>query len=115
MFVDCTKQVCSFDGNVKKLIDKLEIADNLVINTTGADDIATAGDLKGFALITGTPTEPVQLGFTDAATHNFLLRKDSRLKQELPTFEDIPFDRIGLVQDEFRRQLPAKPDGDTAR
>jgi len=97
VFVDCTKEVCSFDGNVKKLIDKLEIADNLVINTTGAENIATAGELKGFALIKGTPDKPVDVGFTDAAAHNFHLRKDSRLKQELPTFEDIPFDRIGLV------------------
>ncbi|HQX51113.1 MAG TPA: right-handed parallel beta-helix repeat-containing protein, partial [Planctomycetaceae bacterium] len=97
VFVDCTKEVCSFDGNVKKLIDKLEIADNLVINTTGAENIATAGELKGFALIKGTSDKPVDVGFTDAAAHNFHLRKDSRLKQELPTFEDIPFDRIGLV------------------
>lgn len=108
VFVDCTQQVCSFDDNVKKLIDKLEIADNLVVNTTGADNIATAEGIKGFALLAGTPTEPVQLGFADAATHNFQLRKDSRIKQEIPTFEDIPFDRIGLVQDDFRRELPPR-------
>jgi hypothetical protein len=108
VFVDCTKQVCSFDSNVKKLIDKLEIADNLVVSTTGADEIATAGELNGFALITGTPTEPVQLGFTDVTTHNFLLQQDSRLGQELPTFEDIPFDRIGLMKDNVRRKLPVR-------
>lgn len=108
VFVDCTQQVCSFDGNVMKLIDKLEIADNLVVNTTGADNIATTEGIKGFALITGTPTEPVQLGFTDAAAHNFLLGKDSRVKQELPKFEDIPFDQIGLVKDDVRRELPQR-------
>ncbi len=108
VFVDCTQQVCSFDGNVKKLIDKLEIADNLVVNTTGADNIATAAGIKGFTLISGTPAEPVQLGFTDAAAHNFLLRKDSRVKQALPTFEDIPFDQIGLVRDDVRCELPPR-------
>lgn len=30
VFVNCTKQVCSFDGNVKKLLDKFEIADTLL-------------------------------------------------------------------------------------
>jgi hypothetical protein len=29
--VDCTKQVCDFDGDVKKLIDKFEIAGNLAV------------------------------------------------------------------------------------
>ena len=27
-FIDCSKQVLSFDGNVKKLLDKFDIADN---------------------------------------------------------------------------------------
>ena len=109
VFVDCTQQICSFDDKVKQLIDKLEIADNLVVNTNGADDNATPGELKGFKLILGTQSEPVQLGFTDAATHNFLLRKDARIKRELPTFEDIPFDQIGLVLDNVRRRLPGEP------
>ena len=108
VFVDCTQQVCSFDGNVKKLIGKLEIADNLAVNTTGAENIDTAEGIKGFTLLTGTPTEPMQLGFADASTHNFLLRKDSRIKQELPTLEDIPFDQIGLVQDDVRREIPLR-------
>ena len=29
VFVNCSKQVCSFDGNVKKLLDKLDLAENL--------------------------------------------------------------------------------------
>ena len=107
VFVDCTKQVCSFDGNVRKLIDRLEIADNLVVNTTGADDIATAQDLKsGFSTIAGTNSEPLDVGFVDAAAQDFSLRKNSRLRQELPDFEDIPFDRIGLVKDDDRHELP---------
>ena len=44
VFVDCKNQVCSFDGNVRKLLDKFEIADNLAVNSTGA---AKETDIKG--------------------------------------------------------------------
>ena len=68
-----------------------------------------AGDLlRGFTAITGTNTEPLHLGFTDAMTHNFLLKKDSRLMLELPTFSKILFDNIGLIKDNVCRELPVR-------
>ena len=49
VFVDCTKQVCDFDGNVRKLLDKFEMADNLVVNTPrGTDGAAAAKEIKGW-------------------------------------------------------------------
>ena len=44
-----------FDGNVKKLIDKFDIAGNLVVNTTGATNGVAEGSIATAAkLISGT-------------------------------------------------------------
>jgi len=32
----------------------------------------------------------------------------SRLQKAIPSFEPIPFDKIGLHQDDYRRTLPAR-------
>jgi hypothetical protein len=95
------------DGNVRKLLDKLEFADNLVVNTTGSSKVATEQNLPGFRTIAGTPDKPVNLGFADAAAQDFTLVKGSRLLQELPGFEPIPFDKIGLLKP---RRGPHSPD-----
>lgn len=52
-------------------------------------------------------------GFIDAAAGNYGLRADSPVFTRLPAFEPIPFERIGLQVDEYRRQLP--PDAETRR
>jgi hypothetical protein len=49
-----------------------------------------------------TETDP---GFVDAAAMNFQLREDSRVFREIPGFEGIPVEQIGLVQDELRPKL----------
>ncbi len=109
VFVDCTKQLCDFDGNVKKLLGKFEMADNLAVNTTGVTNgIAVAKDLQGFANLAGTPDAPVDVGFADVAAQDFMLRKNARLLKELPSFEKIPFNQIGLFKDDYRRKLPAR-------
>ena len=98
MFVDCTKQVCSFDGNVKKLLDKFEIADNLAVNTTGAaDDKAKAVDVKGFTNLSGTADKPIDLGLDDVAAQDFSSHWQAWIQKEMPSFETIPFEKIGLV------------------
>jgi hypothetical protein len=108
IFVDCTKQVCDFDGNVRKLIDKIEMVDNLAVNTTGAKAVAAAPTFKGFTALTGSASQPVALGFKDPARGDFTLQRASALLKALPTFATIPCDRIGLVTDEFRVKLPAR-------
>ncbi|HEY3319124.1 MAG TPA: right-handed parallel beta-helix repeat-containing protein [Planctomycetota bacterium] len=108
VFVDCGKQVCDFDGNVKKLIDKLEIADNLAVNTTGAKTIAPAPTFKGFAALSGTAEKPIELGFKDSKKADFSLSKDAQLLKELPSFEPIPVEKIGLFKDEYRQELPGR-------
>jgi hypothetical protein len=97
------------DGNVRKLLDKLEIAENLAVNTRGAaSGVAKAVEYKGFVNLAGTAPEPVDLGFADPAAGNFALRPDARLRKELPAFEAIPVESIGLYQGEYRHRLPAR-------
>jgi len=47
-------------------------------------------------------------GFVDPAQMNFQLRDDSPVYKKLPGFEKIPFEKIGLVADEYRKKLPTK-------
>ncbi|KLU06003.1 hypothetical protein RISK_001854 [Rhodopirellula islandica] len=99
IFVDVSKQVCSFDGNVKKLLDQFEISDNLVVNTTGASEgIATAAGIQGFTNLGGVGI-PFPAGFKNATRQDFQLQSDSNILKELPTFERIPMDQIGLQPD----------------
>jgi hypothetical protein len=112
VFVDCTQQVCSFDGNVRKLLDTFDIADNLVVNSTGASSgVATVKDIPGFTNRSGTEGDPIKLGFRDSANADFTLRPDARLLKEVPSFEPIPFASIGLIKDEYRSQLPVTTSG----
>lgn len=109
VFVDCSKQVCSFDGNAKKLLDKLDIAENLAVNTTGApDQIAKTIPMKGFAFVFGPQGRRLDLGPGALNAEDFPSRWQPRLQKAVPSFETIPFDKIGLHQDEYRRTLPAR-------
>ena len=47
-----------------------------------------------------------EAGFVDAGALDLRLRQDSRVFDEVPGFKPIPFDRIGLYQDEIRPRLP---------
>jgi hypothetical protein len=47
-------------------------------------------------------------GFVDPKRHDYALKPDSPVFQKVPGFEPIPFGRIGLVVDEFRKRLPVE-------
>lgn len=108
VFVDCVQKVYNFDAKVLKLIDKLKIENNLVVNTSAATKSGTAVKAKGFRVVSGTADKPIDLGFSDFSTQNFKLKKDARLLKELPSFKPIPFDKIGLFKDAYRTELKAK-------
>jgi hypothetical protein len=42
-------------------------------------------------------------GFVDAAKGDLRLKPDSPVLQKLPKFQPIPFERIGLQVDEYRK------------
>ena len=52
-----------------------------------------------------TATNP---GFVDAANGNYALKPDAAVFKKIPGFEKIPFQKIGLFTDEFRRALPTE-------
>lgn len=109
VFIDCAKQVCSFDGNVRKLLDQFEIAENLAVNTTGAvAGRAKPVEFEGFANRAGTAERPLDLGLDAVAEQGFSRRWQARIQQELPSFQTIPWEHIGLVQDEYRKTLPSR-------
>lgn len=109
VFVDCTKQVCSFDGNVRKLLDKFEIADNLAINTTGAaQGRAKPVGIQGFAEISGADGKSIDLGVDHGAVEGDFARCQEWVQKEMPSFEAIPFSKIGLYLDEYRQTLPRR-------
>lgn len=109
VFVNCTKQVCSFDGNVKKLLDKFEIANNLAVNTSGtADGIAKLVEVSGFSTISGTKDKPIDFGFDAAAADLSSSQWQAWIQEKMPSFETIPCQRIGLYQDTYRHTLPAR-------
>jgi hypothetical protein len=45
-------------------------------------------------------------GFVDVEHGNLALKSDSVVFQKLPGFAPIPFDKIGLLVDEYRQELP---------
>lgn len=109
VFVDCTKEVCNFDGNVKKMLDQLEIEGNLAVNTTGrASGMAKAVSYKGFANLAGSAEKPIDLRFDAATAQSLWPRWRAWLKQVMPGFEEIPFEKIGLYPDEHRPALPIR-------
>jgi hypothetical protein len=44
-------------------------------------------------------------GFVDEANMNFQLRNDSIVFRKVPGFKNIPFDKIGLYEDEYLSTL----------
>jgi hypothetical protein len=109
VFVDCTKQVCSFDGNVRKLLDKFEIADNLAVNTTGSHARHRAtGRIQGLCQSCGHRGQADRSWSERSPDRWFSQRWQAWIQKELPAFEPIPFENIGLYQDEYRRTLPAR-------
>jgi len=44
-------------------------------------------------------------GFVDYKNENFNLRKDSQVFDKIPGFEPLPFDKMGLYVDEYRKEL----------
>lgn len=45
-------------------------------------------------------------GFVDLAKSDFRLKPDSQVFKDLPGFQPIPFDKMGLYVDEYRQRLP---------
>ena len=99
LFVNCSVRVRDFDANVMKLLDRFEMADNLIVNTRGtAGGAGDAKEMKGWTHVEGDPGQSLDPGFL--AEHPPLNKP--------PGFEVIPFGGIGLVRDKFRERIPPR-------
>lgn len=76
--VDCDKWL-NAGGDVRPYLDRVVFHDNLIL-------------------------EDEDPGFVNRDAKNFQLKPDSIVYQKIPGFEPIPFDRIGLFQDEYRME-----------
>ncbi|NQT36167.1 MAG: right-handed parallel beta-helix repeat-containing protein [Planctomycetes bacterium] len=67
-----------------------------------------APEVIGMGTVADNPAMDEDPGFQDAAKLDFRLRDDAAVLKGLPGFQKIPFERIGLYRDEYRRRLPQK-------
>jgi hypothetical protein len=81
------------------------------------------GNLLADNLIVGGPENPIELlggqyaqmegknnfitkqdpGFIDMKNGNFNLKADSKVFKLIPGFQQIPFDKMGIYKDEYRK------------
>ena len=54
-------------------------------------------------------------GFVDLAKHDLRLKPDARIFRDLPGFQPIPFEKIGLFVDEYRQRLPTEVEAGRVR
>jgi hypothetical protein len=96
---------------VSALPAESRIENNVVVNAktpwlwrevkAGAETTVAAGFASGANRV--YDADP---GFVDLARHDFRLKPEARLRSDLPSFQPIPSDQIGLYVDEYRRVLP---------
>jgi hypothetical protein len=111
VMIDCN-QWLRLDGNVLKLLERTDLKDNILVtdNVVVENAVKSENDklpekeksLQQFVT-------KVDIGFVDAAKQDFRFKNDSPLLKLLPkNFEPIPFEKIGLFVDEYRKSLPKK-------
>lgn len=107
IFIDSSKSAYSFDGNTTKILPKLKVADNLVLQATALSEEEKGRKPKGFEYL----QTPEDLGFVDIKNEDFTLKEDSFLLMKRPNFKKIPFREIGLKVDEVRKSAAAGKGG----
>jgi|GEM_PF-242671 len=94
------------------------IADNVAIQCAQPFDWKAVADGKTKKVSSyGTGTNLLfaeNPGFKDIAHLDFRLNPNSQLHKELPYFEPIPVEKIGLYVDEYRKSLPTEEELDRA-
>ncbi len=91
IFIDCKKEVLALDGTIKRLIDKVVVENNLVINTYGTNGVAAAkiNELVkgGFKVVNGSKVAPFDAGFVDWRSGDFTLKEDGWVRKNFPAFK----------------------------
>ena len=97
-------------GNILEDNAIVDCPEPLHLEKPGADGV----DKLRFSKVRNNVTMPLaEAGFADPAHLDFRLKPDSPLLRKLPRLKEIPFEKIGLYVDEYRRALPST--GETGR
>ena len=104
IFINSSKSAYSFDDNTKKILPKLKVEDNLVLQSAALSEDEKAKKPKGFEYL----KTPEDLGFVNFGKGDFTMKDDSFLLRKRPGFKKIPFEEIGLKVDDARKSLPAR-------
>jgi hypothetical protein len=96
---------------VSALPTDAKVENNVTVNTrtpwlwriveAGAERPAPASYASGT-----NQTYDTDPGFVDLARHDFHLKPGTRILRDLPGFQSIPVEQIGLYRDEYRIELP---------
>jgi hypothetical protein len=108
IMIDC-KQWIHLDGNVLKLLERTDLKDNVVVddnliveNAVKSDDAKLPEKEKSLQKFVAD----VETGFADVEKPDFHFKADSPFLKILPKkFEPIPFEKIGIYVDEYRKSL----------
>ena len=111
--IDCTNNIainCNYGFEVVTALPS-QVNNNIAVNCqhpftwkwiNGTNIISTNSLLVVGRNLTYT-NDP---GFVNMAKMNFRLKPDAQVFKDLPGFQPIPFEKIGLFIDEYRRKLP---------
>jgi len=104
IFVDCSKKVYDLDKNTYKILSRLDIAANIVVNLGGRPAMPTAEDIQGFQTIIATRNQPV-VPVSRKSNGSSSLHKIAHLYAFQPVAKIPPIERIGLLKDVYRRSV----------
>ena len=106
VFMRCATAGLVFNGD--KSTNRVE--NNAIIQCRQLFDWRRYADGKWIKTTNTLPVENVLYatnpGFADPEHLNFRLKDDSTIRHDLPGFNPIPVEKIGLFVDEYRKQLP---------
>lgn len=112
--IDCTNNIainCNYGFEIVTALPS-RVNNNVAVNcqtpftwklVSGTNSISTNALLVAGQKNMSYTNDP---GFVNFAKRDFRLRPDARVFKDLPGFQPIPFDRIGLSTDKFRKRLP---------
>ncbi|SMP68892.1 Right handed beta helix region [Neorhodopirellula lusitana] len=98
VFINVSKEVCHFDAKVRKLLKKLDIQNNIVLNTPGsATTTVKATDIDGFTNWDASQKDTLPAEFNTNFSPATLFHSHSGWQKKFPSIASIPFDEIGLI------------------
>lgn len=112
--IDCTNNIainCNYGFEIVTALPS-RVNNNIAVNCrtpftwkliNGTNIIATNAFLVAGQKNVSYSSDP---GFVDFANHDFRLKPDAQVFKDLPGFQPIRFQEIGLFTDDFRKRLP---------